>query len=106
MHARRTGKELRLVKADAKARAHALSCAETVLATYVASVGATREEVEAALDAACMPLDDGPRARKTLGGLRKLAEDSAEFAAPSDEGIDPSAVRRTVFLAAAAARRL
>jgi predicted nuclease of restriction endonuclease-like RecB superfamily len=106
VHARRTGKELRLVKADAKARAHALECAELVLATYAAHVGATREEIETALDAACMRLDDGPRARKTLAGLRKLAEDSAEFAAPSDEGIDPVAVRRTVFLAAARARRL
>jgi predicted nuclease of restriction endonuclease-like RecB superfamily len=106
VHARKSGKELRLVKSDGKTRAHALECAEIVLATYSASVGTTREEVEAALDAACMRLDDGPRARKTLGGLRKLAEDSAEFAAPSDEGIDPIAVRRTVFLAAAAARRV
>jgi predicted nuclease of restriction endonuclease-like RecB superfamily len=105
VHARRSGKELRLVKSDAKARAQALAMAETIVATYAAHVGATREDVDAALDAACMPHDDGPKARRTLLGLRKLAEDAAEFAAPREGERDPVAIRRAVFLAAASARR-
>lgn len=67
--------------------------------TLSGMVGRPREEIEAALDAAEVTARD----RLAALGLRKVLEDRAEFEVA--EGIDPEALRREVFLAAAEAHR-
>ncbi len=96
--ARRRGAELRLVPLDAEARSRARALAEQLLAAASAHVGATREEVSAALGA----IDVGARDYRMRDGLVKLIEDRCEFDGGSDA--DPEAVRRDVFLRASATR--
>ncbi len=67
--------------------------------TFASFVGRLREE----LDTALRTLDVPARDRVAALGLRKIFEDRAEFEAP--EGVDPEAIRREVFLAAAEAQR-
>lgn len=66
---------------------------------FEAHVGQTRAELEAALDVELTLEPDMPLAR----GLARLLEDRSTFASPPD--VDPPALRRELFLAAAAARR-
>lgn len=84
---------------DAKARAKVLPIARALVAAYAGSVGRSRAELEAALDAVEVPA----QLRVVSLGLRKLCEDRAELAAKSD--LDPEAVRAAVFEASAAAHR-
>ncbi|CAN96981.1 hypothetical protein sce6812 [Sorangium cellulosum So ce56] len=62
-------------------------------------VGERRDEVEAALDAIEVPARD----RVASLGLRKVLEDGCEYEV--QEGVDPEALRRELFHAAAAAHR-
>lgn len=62
-------------------------------------VGQRRDEIEAALDAIEVPARD----RVGALGLRKVLDDGCEFEV--QQGVDPEALRREVFLAAAAAHR-
>ncbi len=67
--------------------------------TFFARGGATRDEIDDALDAVEVPAKD----RVAALGLRKVVEDRAEFAVTA--GVDPEALRAEVFAASAAAHR-
>jgi predicted nuclease of restriction endonuclease-like RecB superfamily len=99
VEARRTGGELRLTQFDDEKRARALEIAESLVEAAGAHVGATREELDAALDA----IDVGPRDVRLKAGLRKLLEDASDLSQESD--LDPVKVRATLFARAAEARR-
>lgn len=104
VHARKQGKELRLVKLDEKARAHAAVVADAMLGAFSAHVGRTRDELDEALDDVETRLAGSPSARRTAAGLRKLLDDEAEWAT-GEGALDPPTIRRAVFVAAAAARK-
>jgi len=76
----------------------ARTMAEAVIATTVAHVGRTREELAVALSA----IDVAPREHRLKDGLAKLIEDRCKFDASDD--IDPEGIRRDVFTRAGAAR--
>ena len=76
-----------------------LPLAESLVTTFAAMTGRTRDEINAALDA----IEVGARDRLVAVGLRKLLEDRAEFEVTLAE--DPAALRRAVFLEAAAKHR-
>jgi hypothetical protein len=78
-------------------RARAL--AERFLGIFSEHLGASREELDAALSQVEVPAKD----RLVALGLRKLLEDRSEFQVVS--ALDPETVRREVFLASAAAHR-
>ncbi|MDC3954250.1 DUF790 family protein [Polyangium jinanense] len=63
------------------------------------SIGRSRDEIEAALDAVPVPAD----ARLVGDGLRKVLDGQCTWTVPT--GVDPEEVRREVFLAAAKAHR-
>ena len=67
--------------------------------TFAGMIGAARDDLDAALDAA----DVGARDRVAALGLRKVLEDRAEF--ETAEGIDPEALRRELFADAALAHK-
>jgi len=79
--------------------ARASTLAARYLELFATHVGRPREELDAALDAVEVPARD----RVVALGLRKLLEDRCEFEMVSE--LEPEAVRRAVFLAAAAAHR-
>jgi predicted nuclease of restriction endonuclease-like RecB superfamily len=62
-------------------------------------VGRTRDDIDAALDSIPIPARD----RVAALGLRKVLEDRSEYEVTED--VDPEAIRREVFAAAAAAHR-
>jgi hypothetical protein len=96
---RRTKRGLEPRFLDAKSRPKALAIARGVVAAFEASVGRSRAELEAALDAVEVPA----QLRLLALGLRKLCEDRAELASKSE--LDPEAVRAAVFEASAKAHR-
>jgi predicted nuclease of restriction endonuclease-like RecB superfamily len=96
---RRRDGALHLAPLDGRPRARAHELAETLLAIVHASIGRTREEVEAAL----AEVEAAPAERLLTDGLRKLIDDGCEFDAGS--ALDPEALRRAVFARASAARR-
>jgi len=63
--------------------------------TITGMVGRTRDDIDAAFDAAGVPARD----RVAALGLRKIIEDRSEFEV--SEGVDPEAIRTELFLAAA-----
>ena len=67
--------------------------------TFAGMIGAARDDLDAALDAAAV----GARDRVAALGLRKVLEDRAEF--ETAEGIDPEALRRELFADAALAHK-
>jgi uncharacterized protein len=67
--------------------------------TLSSMIGRTRDEIDAALDAAHVPARD----RIAALGLRKVLEDRAAFEVA--EGVDPEALRAEVFSAAAVAHK-
>lgn len=71
---------------------HCIDMAQTM-------VGQTRGD----FDAACELAPDHPTDYKLVRGLRKLVEDRCTFEARDD--VDPSSLRKAVFVAAAAVRR-
>jgi len=84
-------------------RDEAINEAKTIAADYVGilthSVGVSRDDIDSALDA--VPV--AAPMRIIGAGLRKLLDDRCTWDVPA--GADPEALRRDVFLAAAAAHR-
>jgi uncharacterized protein len=99
---RRKGTELTLRPLDARAFEEAFVVARALLDATRDLVGARREEVALAWEAAGGE-DGGPAKRKIVLGLRKLVEDGCTFEAETP--VDPVAMRRSLFLRAARARR-
>lgn len=99
---RRKGEELTLTPLDARALEDALLVARALLETTRGMIGARREDVMLAWDAAAGD-DGGPRKRKIVLGLRKLVEDGCTFEAETPN--DPAELREALFLRAARARR-
>jgi predicted nuclease of restriction endonuclease-like RecB superfamily len=97
--ARRKGGELVLSRLDARALAEAHQLAEAYLEAARAHVGRTREE----LTEAWKEIATRAQKRRVAAGIEKLVDDACSFDA--DEGLDPIAVRRAVFLRAAAVRK-
>ena len=97
--ARRKDGALLLRPFDAPAREEALGIATILLEHAKSMVGASRDEVEETWDAAIAEA----KRPKLAAGLKKLASDACNFEASSE--LDPTALRRQVFLAAAAARK-
>jgi hypothetical protein len=81
------------------ARERMLPIAAALLQTLAGMVGRSRDEIDAALGAVPVPARD----RVPALGLRKLLDDRSEFEVT--EGVDPEALRREVFAAAAAAHK-
>ncbi|MDI1477739.1 DUF790 family protein [Polyangium sp. y55x31] len=77
--------------------------AKTIAKDFVrilqSSIGRSRDEIEAALDAVPVPAD----ARLVGDGLRKVLDGQCTWTVPT--GVDPEEIRREVFLAAARAHR-
>lgn len=84
---------------SAKDRPRLLPIAEAILATFEASPGSTRGE----LDAALLELPCPARDRLVIQGLKKLCDDRTELEQSS--GLDPEEVRRVVFELSATAHR-
>ncbi len=99
---RRKGTELTLRPLDARAFEDAFVIARALLDATRGLVGARREEVVRAWEAAAGE-DGGPAKRKIVLGLRKLVEDGCTFEAETP--VDPAAMRLCLFVRAARARR-
>jgi predicted nuclease of restriction endonuclease-like RecB superfamily len=97
--ARRQGGELVLRRLDARGLAEAHELAEAYLGAAREHVGRTREELTEAWKA----IGTRAKKRRLAAGLEKLALDACGFDA--DEGLDPVALRRTLFLRATELRR-
>ena len=97
--ARRKDGQLLLRSFDDEARQEALELSTLLLDHARAMVGARRDEVEDAWDAAIAEA----KRPKLAAGLKKLAADACNFEASSE--LDPIALRRDVFLRAAEARK-
>ena len=97
--ARRKGGELVLSRLDARALSEAHQLAEAYLEAARAHVGRTREE----LTEAWKEIGTRAQKRRVAAGIEKLVDDACSFDA--DEELDPIAIRRAVFLRAAALRR-
>ena len=96
---RRRGGRIETPPLRAAAKERLLGVAERYVAAARASVGGTR----AAFEAACDDVPHHPTDYRLVRGLRKLVEDRCDFQARGD--VDPPALRRTVFVRAAAVRR-
>jgi predicted nuclease of restriction endonuclease-like RecB superfamily len=96
---RRRGDELTLLALSRDLRERALELARDARLLALEHVGATRDELEEAWGA----LEVSPRERKLRLGLVKLVEDECEF--ESGDADEAAALRRELFLAAAARRR-
>jgi len=99
VRARREGTRLVLLELSAQKRARAAELAERLLERCRIGVGKPREEVERALAAEDVRASE----RRVAQGLAKLVLDGCVF--EQAEGVEPSALRREVFLRSAAARR-
>lgn len=82
-----------------KARERLMPIAAALLETTRGMVGRSRDEIEAAASAIPIPARD----RVAALGLSKVIEDRCDYEVA--EGVDPEAIRRELFLAAAAAHR-
>jgi len=99
VNARRRGNVLHVTALDDEARARAAAIAELFLSLARDHVGRTREELEEAWAA----VEVDARDRRLADGLQKLVEDRC--ALDAEATFDPEALRRDLFLRAAAARR-
>ncbi len=99
VRASRRAEQLHVSKLTGKTRARAVELADDMLRTVREHVGCTRAEVEEAL--AASPV--ASKERKLADGLAKLVEDASDFGADSD--LDPTGLRRDVFLRASRARQ-
>lgn len=99
VNARRRGNVLHVTALDTEARERAAALAELFLALARDHVGRTREDLEEAWAA----VEVDPRDRRLADGLCKLVEDRCALDAAA--AADPEALRRELFLRAAAARR-
>ncbi|MFO0676913.1 MAG: DUF790 family protein [Polyangiaceae bacterium] len=96
---RRSKGDLKLVALDDDKRARLATFASFYLGIAGEHVGRTRDEFESA----CARLVVPPVDRKLAAGVKKLVVDRVAF--ESDPEIDPSVVRREIFVAASRARR-
>lgn len=96
---RRRGDELLLVAFSDERRALAEQLAAALYRTARASIGESREGVEAAL----ATIEGPAKVRRLLLGLRKILEDHSTW--EGEAALDPLVVRRAVFERAASARR-
>lgn len=99
VNARKRDGKLHLGRATPKARARAKELADAFLGILSAHVGATRDEVEAALGGVQVAASE----RKLALGLRKLLDDACTWEAEPE--IEPAPLRAEVFTRAAEARR-
>ena len=99
VNARRRCNVLHVTALDEEARVRAASLAELFLGLARDHVGRTREELEEAWAA----VEVDARDRRLADGLQKLVEDRC--ALDAEAAFDPEALRRDLFLRAAAARR-
>ena len=99
VRARRRGERIEVPPLRPAERERALAVAEEYVAAARAAVGNTRSVFETACDDVPYHETD----YRLVRGLRKLVEDRCEFEVRGD--VDPGALRRTVFVRAAAARR-
>ena len=99
VNARRYKGELRITKLEGANRERATELAAIYLAIAHDHVGRTRDELEAAWDA--VTADDA--SARLSAGIRKLVEDGCDL--DSEPDVDPTEIRRDVFLRAAAARK-
>lgn len=97
--ARKKDGELLLRTLDAAGKSEALAIAAALVEEAKASVGRRRDELEEAWDAA---IAEAKRPKLAMG-LKKLAADACDFEASSEQ--DPIALRKSLFLAAAKARK-
>ncbi|HZF50260.1 MAG TPA: DUF790 family protein [Polyangiaceae bacterium] len=81
------------------ARERMLPVAAALLETLAGMIGRSRDDIEAALGAIPIPARD----RLPALGLRKVLDDRSEFEVTED--VDPEALRREVFAAAAVAHK-
>jgi hypothetical protein len=93
------GTELSVRELPAKTRPRAVALAREYIALAEAHIGATRAELEEAMEAVEVSASE----RKLAAGLAKLVDDRLEFEVSASE--DPRAVRAEVFLAASQARK-
>src|SRR5262249_16549599 len=91
VHARATGGELTLLPLTPARRARAHLLAGELLAAAAASVGATREELDAALGA----VDAGPREARLKAALAKLVVDACDL--EEDASAPPEVLRHALF---------
>jgi hypothetical protein len=99
VRARRRGGRVEVVPLRPAERERALAAAERYVAAASGAIGGTR----AAFESTCDDVPYHPTDYRLVRGLRKLVEDRCVFEMRGD--IDPVALRRTVFVRAAAARR-
>ena len=99
VNARRRGAELVLAKMNDETRALAEGIARLLVDLFRTSVGATRDDVDAALAAVEVP----QRHQRLKDGLAKLLDDRADWNVVGD--LDPERVRREVFRRAKRARQ-
>lgn len=99
VNARRRGNVLHVTALDAEGRERAAVLAEVFLALARDHVGRSREELEEAWAA----VEVDARDRRLADGLQKLVEDRC--ALDAEATFDPGALRRDLFVRAAAARR-
>lgn len=99
VRARRRGDRLQLLKLEGKTRELAVGLARQYTAIARASVGQTRQE----MDDACAEVTFDGYHRRLAMGLLKLVRDRCEFEA--EQGVDPGALRREVFILAATRRQ-
>ena len=99
VRARRRGDRLLLQKLDDKTRELAGELAAQYIAIARASVGQTRQE----MDAACGEVTFAGYQRRLAMGLLKLVRDRCTFEA--EQEVDPLALRREVFTLASARRQ-
>jgi predicted nuclease of restriction endonuclease-like RecB superfamily len=101
--ARRRGDELRLIPVDDGRRARIETLAAVFAGIARTHVGATRAELDGALESAAADADGPGADRRLTAAVQKLVYDGCRFEEPDAEAA--AAVRRDVFRRAAAARR-
>jgi predicted nuclease of restriction endonuclease-like RecB superfamily len=101
--ARRRGDELRLIPVDDGRRARIETLATTFSGIARAHVGATRRELDDALDEAAAGADGPGADGRLISAVQKLVCDGCTFAEPDADAA--AALRREIFRRAAAARR-
>lgn len=99
VRARRRGSELTVTPLSAQARQRAEELAADFVALAQSHVGMARDE----LDEACAAVEARPTEQRLRDGILKLILDRCEWEAAPE--LDPTELRRDVFLAAAARRR-
>ena len=101
--ARRRGDELRLIPVDPRRRARIETLAAAFSEIARAQVGATRQQLDDALDAGATGADLPSPDRRLIAAVQKLVYDGCSFEEPDAD--TAAALRREIFRRAAAERR-